>query len=79
MDKWKDTQANETVAAIDAAKFLPLQKNTKEEREQIRCTFFEFYPRFMAPFEEKQSCRYFNVFTVGHHFDLYDHDLCFAT
>ena len=69
----------ETVADIPADEFLPLQKNTEEEREQITAPSLNFIQDSWRRLKKKQSCRYFNVFTVGHHFDLCGHDLCFAT
>ncbi len=53
------------VAAIDAAKFQPLQKNTNEEREAIAT-------------EKEQSRCFLNHFVADHYRDLNHYDFCLA-
>lgn len=69
----------ETVADIPVDEFLPLQKNTEEEREQITAPSLNFIQDSWRRLKKNKVSCYFNGFTIGHHFDLCDHNLCFSS
>ncbi len=66
------------VAAIDAAKFQPLQKIPMKSVKRSQ-PFINLFPRFMASFEKEQSRGFLNHFVADHYCDLNHYDFCLAT